>query len=503
MPSQIVHLPASIITAIAGKNRLEPALSEQDMWPVRETNASQPVTLRICVDPLIYAPESSFALRGDVFAVLLTSVPVATTRFLPAPMPDCTVYGILQSLEEAILGLTGFTGHQRMSIARAFETARSAPPAAPQNLPAEMPQHRHQRDVLETAARIAEVVAPAFGALAKRLEAYRKAMRRCGSDFAVGRLAWQAELGQLLHLRNTVAKPALCEPYLLAKSRRGELRHLHMVVENLTGAFDFAYGSLHAHCAETRTTLDAGFVQKLHDTIVVGLPCRTRKASWRDRPVKLKSPLNGEVSECPYSPSDVEVEMRRFFECYDEPLWRDMHPIIRAGMAHQRFVEIHPFSDGNGRTARLLVQAILLQAGWPALPLELVFTVRRHEYLRAVALSLSENDPLRFVRFLLRACEIAIERGIKMMQALHKEQRKMIAAVVQLGLPSGHARKLSEWMLCNLLTPGSEPDWIKGAPLIHEELDRTGLIEGVYHLGGVSYSANLVRRLIADELSAV
>ncbi|MCC8372451.1 MAG: Fic family protein [Rickettsia endosymbiont of Pseudomimeciton antennatum] len=43
----------------------------------------------------------------------------------------------------------------------------------------------------------------------------------------------------------------------------------------------------------------------------------------------------------------------------------DMHPVQLAGEAHYRLVTIHPFSDGNGRTARLLMNLILIIEGYP------------------------------------------------------------------------------------------------------------------------------------------
>ncbi|MBN3758061.1 Fic family protein [Paraburkholderia sp. Tr-20389] len=42
-----------------------------------------------------------------------------------------------------------------------------------------------------------------------------------------------------------------------------------------------------------------------------------------------------------------------------------MHPIARAAELHTRFVKIHPFVDGNGRTARLLLNFQLMKAGYP------------------------------------------------------------------------------------------------------------------------------------------
>ncbi len=43
----------------------------------------------------------------------------------------------------------------------------------------------------------------------------------------------------------------------------------------------------------------------------------------------------------------------------------NLHPVLRAAEAHERLVTIHPFIDGNGRTARLVMNLILLANGYP------------------------------------------------------------------------------------------------------------------------------------------
>jgi Fic family protein len=42
-----------------------------------------------------------------------------------------------------------------------------------------------------------------------------------------------------------------------------------------------------------------------------------------------------------------------------------MHIVRLAALAHHKLVNIHPFADGNGRTARLFMNLILMQKGYP------------------------------------------------------------------------------------------------------------------------------------------
>ena len=44
--------------------------------------------------------------------------------------------------------------------------------------------------------------------------------------------------------------------------------------------------------------------------------------------------------------------------------WTDYHPVVRATLLHGEFVKIHPFIDGNGRTARLLLNFELMRSGY-------------------------------------------------------------------------------------------------------------------------------------------
>ncbi len=57
---------------------------------------------------------------------------------------------------------------------------------------------------------------------------------------------------------------------------------------------------------------------------------------------------------------------------------KKMHPIERAALFHLKFEGIHPFIDGNGRTGRLILNLMLMQAGYP--PINVKYSDRRRYY---------------------------------------------------------------------------------------------------------------------------
>ncbi|MBE8214984.1 MAG: Fic family protein [Endozoicomonadaceae bacterium] len=79
---------------------------------------------------------------------------------------------------------------------------------------------------------------------------------------------------------------------------------------------------------------------------------------YRSDPVKIQ----GSRVVLP-NPIKVPDLMEEFLEWLSKN--NELHPIEWAAEAHYRLVSIHPFIDGNGRTARLLMNIILLMTGYP------------------------------------------------------------------------------------------------------------------------------------------
>jgi len=64
------------------------------------------------------------------------------------------------------------------------------------------------------------------------------------------------------------------------------------------------------------------------------------------------------------APEVVKPEMTDLLDWYRDGEQRGEHPIVLAAVLHYRFVAIHPFDDGNGRMARLLMNLILIRHGY-------------------------------------------------------------------------------------------------------------------------------------------
>lgn len=91
----------------------------------------------------------------------------------------------------------------------------------------------------------------------------------------------------------------------------------------------------------------------------------------------------------------------------------ELRPIELAAFFHHKLVYTHPFIDGNGRTARLLMNIILMRNGYPFTTL---LKIDRPKYLRALS-EADKGNPVPFTNFIatsversLNICLLAFEK---------------------------------------------------------------------------------------------
>ncbi|CAH0695545.1 unnamed protein product [Spodoptera exigua] len=103
----------------------------------------------------------------------------------------------------------------------------------------------------------------------------------------------------------------------------------------------------------------------------------------------------------PPGPSEIQRLMIQFLEWLNSEDALDLHPVRYAALAHYKLVHIHPFIDGNGRTSRLLMNLLLMQAGYPPV---IIAKQHRHLYYQHLQTA-NEGDVRPFVRFIAQCTE--------------------------------------------------------------------------------------------------
>lgn len=109
--------------------------------------------------------------------------------------------------------------------------------------------------------------------------------------------------------------------------------------------------------------------------------------------------INVVISGAEHRPPDyltLNDEMAALIQWYQTE-GMALHPVERSAKVHVDFVKIHPFVDGNGRTARLLMNLELMKAGFPAAVLPVK---RRLAYYEALDLAHVEGNYEPFLRLI-------------------------------------------------------------------------------------------------------
>ena len=76
-----------------------------------------------------------------------------------------------------------------------------------------------------------------------------------------------------------------------------------------------------------------------------------------------------------------------------------LNPVELAALVHLKFVTIHPFGDGNGRTTRLMMNHVLNKFDYPLLDID--YDDRR-SYYNALEKSQTKDDELPFLKWFIK-----------------------------------------------------------------------------------------------------
>jgi Uncharacterized conserved protein len=220
------------------------------------------------------------------------------------------------------------------------------------------------------------------------------------------------------HLEGNTLTYGETELLLLFDQTKGghELRELEEMK-----AHDVALMMIKEEAADKGRPLTERFIKDLNQTILV-------RPFWKDaitadgqssrRQIKVGEykeypnsviQSNGEVFEYA-SPQETPILMAELAKWYnDEAKKGELTPVELAALLHYRYIRIHPFDDGNGRVARLLVNYILYCNN---LPLIIIKTAEKREYLRALQQA-DAGDLQAFINYMIQQLAWSLDLSIR------------------------------------------------------------------------------------------
>lgn len=164
---------------------------------------------------------------------------------------------------------------------------------------------------------------------------------------------------------------------------KGKSLHEHLEAINHQEAIDYIRGM-----ADKGAPFDVRCLLDIHALVLhgTGRPHKQYAGRYRQENVSISG-----SDFVPPSFLHVPERMDAYFAFY-EANQAVMHPVALAAEMHERLVTIHPFIDGNGRTARLVMNLMLLQHGYPVTILSGENT-QRYQYYDSLEATQMGTDP--------------------------------------------------------------------------------------------------------------
>ena len=136
----------------------------------------------------------------------------------------------------------------------------------------------------------------------------------------------------------------------LLKSSPTELRHSEREVVNYNRVLTWLG-------EEKDAPLDVALLLRIHAGVMDGLLPPHQIGRFRQEPVVIRDPRNGEIVFLPPDHGDVPRLVGELIAFVRQNA--NLDPLLLAGLFHKQLVIIHPFMDGNGRTTRLATNYLL------------------------------------------------------------------------------------------------------------------------------------------------
>ncbi len=176
-----------------------------------------------------------------------------------------------------------------------------------------------------------------------------------------------------------------------------------------------------------KSEIDFKIIIELHKIMTVSTTAEKHSGDFRNGEVFVTDHIDGEIAHIPPDWQEVPLLMQEVCRFINDDE-KFIHPIIKASIIHFMIGYIHPFKDGNGRTARALFYWFLLKKGYSLIKyisISRVILESRIQYDKAfLKTEYDENDLNYFITYSIKNIRIAFEKLIKYRDNKLDEKKK-------------------------------------------------------------------------------
>jgi Fic family protein len=157
---------------------------------------------------------------------------------------------------------------------------------------------------------------------------------------------------------------------------------------------------------QNKTPLDLKLILDYHEIILKGI-----NDDWAGRYRNQQVLISG-AKHKPVNPQKVYDEMNDFINRFTQD--NLLHPVEKAALIHAELVRIHPFVDGNGRTARLMMNLELMKCGYPIVIIEVE---DKALYCSILDEGHTSGNYQKFIDFVAEKCEKSLNLYLDVVSA--------------------------------------------------------------------------------------
>jgi len=168
---------------------------------------------------------------------------------------------------------------------------------------------------------------------------------------------------------------------------------------------------------ENNSKIDEKAILDIHRIILIGLD-DNNAGFYRNCRVRISG--SNVILPNPLKVPDLMAEFYKWLSLNNE------NEPTTAIIAHLKFVTIHPFADGNGRTARLLMNTLLLKYKYTPI---IIRPTDRKKYLNAIEKYQTKNDEITYTNFMLRILNRSIKIAINMLEVETDNNQKELLTI--------------------------------------------------------------------------